>query len=69
MLEKVMTEVENLRARFGHSICTDVRVYGNIASYTFQPGTTYGYRQEYNLETGQERHCGLGPGCFWTDWE
>jgi len=69
MIEKVLKEVEDLRAKYGHSICTDVKVYEETASYVFQPGTPYGYKQEYDLQTGKERHCGLGPGCFWSDWQ
>lgn len=24
---------------------------------------------EYDPTSRQTRHCGFGPGCFWTDWE
>ena len=24
---------------------------------------------EYDPTSLQTRHCGFGPGCFWTDWE
>jgi len=27
------------------------------------------YDIEIDLETGQSRTCGYGPGCFWTDWQ
>lgn len=24
---------------------------------------------EYDPTSRKTRHCGFGPGCFWTDWE
>ena len=68
-IEKVQKEVETFRKAWGQDIVTDVRINGDIASYTFMPHNSDGYRQEYLLGTDLERHCGLGQGCFWTDWE
>ena len=67
--EYVINEVARLRNEFGTSICTDPEFINGLARYTFQPGEVCGYIQEYDLEEGKERHCGLGPGCFWTEWE
>ena len=69
--DDVKREVASLRRYYGSDCVTDATLSedGTVASYTVQPGTPLGYRQQYNLVTGQERHCGLGRGCFWTDWE
>lgn len=71
ILEKLQAEVAAYRMRFGRDICTDVVVDKDmtIARYTFQPGELAGYVTEQDLVTGKRRHCGLGHGCFWTDWE
>lgn len=29
----------------------------------------YDTRWEYDPTSHKTRHCGVGPGCFWTDWE
>jgi len=69
LLEALRNEIDNLRARFGHAICTDLKVSGDIASYVFDPlDRAGGYTVEIDLISGLRRNCGLGPGCFWTDW-
>jgi hypothetical protein len=70
-LEKVLEEVENYRQEHGEWVCTLPRfVDASTVAYTFMPGQeAAGYVQEYDLDTGAERHRGLGAGCFWTDWE
>ncbi len=45
-----------------------------ILQYDYIPGGEYrGDSKEYvcyqyDPETGLERHCGITPGCFWTEW-
>lgn len=68
-LDKIVKAVAGYRNQYGHGICSDVWTYGGYAGYTFMPGDVTGYKIEYDLETGKERHCGLGPGCCWTEWE
>lgn len=70
-LEKVLEEVEHYRQEHGEWVCTLPRfVDASTVAYTFMPGQeAAGYIQEYDLDTGAERHRGLGAGCFWTDWE
>ncbi len=33
---------------------------------TYEPSVTL---WEEDWETGEQRHRGITPGCFWTDWE
>ena len=66
--EDVKKEVDALRAEYGHDICTDPYIHGDVAGYTFMPGDVTGYTQEYQLSTGRESHCGNGDGCFWVGW-
>lgn len=69
-IEDVRKEVEGLRQTWGAAdICTDVWEENGLAGYIFMPNNEFGYHQEYRLEDGAERHCGLGLGCFWTDWK
>ena len=68
--DDVINEVKGFRESYGDDICTDPVLNGyNIARYTFQAGDSCGYVQEYDLDNGRERHCGLGNGSFWTEWE
>ena len=66
MLSKIKKEIESIRS-MGAAV-TDLQVDGATASYTVSPGTDTGYIQEINIETGERRNCGLGRGCFWTEW-
>ena len=69
--EDVKKEVEMYREKYGYDICSDAYIDGDdddVAGYVFMPNDITGYTQEYQLSTGRERHCGLGSGCFWTDW-
>lgn len=69
--EEVKGIVENFRKEYGHDVCTDAWLSedGIYAGYTFQPDDVAGYMVEIYLPSGESRHCGLGDGCFWTDWE
>ena len=40
---------------------------GNL-EYNFMAGDITGYTMELDPETGESRHRGNGPGCFWTYW-
>ena len=66
-LQKVVAEVESIRSMGGN--VTNVSVAKQIASYTVDPGCDTGYMQEVFLPTMERRNCGLGRGCFWTDWQ
>ncbi len=66
-LSKVQAEVEAIDPMGGN--VTDVTVANQVASYTVDPGSDTGYVQEVLLPTMERRNCGLGRGCFWTDWQ
>jgi hypothetical protein len=69
-MNDVIREVEAIRSRYGVDAVTSPSLSSDgVASYTVLPGEDQGYVQEYDLSTGLERHCGLGQGCYWTDWE
>lgn len=56
----------------GHYDNFSLSEYG-ILEYEYIPGPEYDDEKEYvvyqiDLETGMERHCGITPGCFFTDW-
>ena len=63
---QVNEEAERLR-ELGCEV-SDVTLSGSIASYTVDSMIDGGYIMEVNLYTGERRNCGLGEGCFWTDW-
>lgn len=64
--EQVKAEVAWLREN-GRD-CTDawLSADGKRAGYTLDPDSSYGYKAEYDLETGDFYHCGNGQGCFWV---
>ena len=66
-LDIVKAEVDHIRSLGGN--VTDVRVANQVASYTVDPGDDLGYVQQVDLVTMERRNCGLGRGCFWTDWQ
>jgi hypothetical protein len=51
---------------FGFEVPEDAMInqYGNVE---FFDGVDTLW--EVNPETGESRHCGVQPGCFWTEWE
>lgn len=65
-LKQVQNEAERLR-ELGCEV-SDVTLHGSIASYTVDSRIDGGYTMEVNLCTEERRNCGLGEGCFWTDW-
>jgi hypothetical protein len=67
MLSKIKKEIEDIRS-MGATV-SDLQIDGVIASYVVSPGTDTGYIQEINIVTGECRNCGLGRGCFWTEWK
>lgn len=68
--EAVKAEVEGLRKCFGRDVCTDAWEDGDFAYYVMMPGDEVGgYKKQFALKTGEYRHCGLGQGCFWSEWE
>lgn len=69
-INKVNSEIAFLRNKWGEEICTDAVIEddGNI-TYIVQPDDITGYVVEIDPIEMQWRRCGLGKGCFWTDWE
>lgn len=66
--QDVKAEVNDMRQMWGMGIATDPQmVTDDICGYVFQPDSPYGYRQQYRLSDGKERHCGIRGG-FWTAW-
>ena len=55
--------------------CQDFEILDNgIVQYMYIPGPEYDDPKEYILwqydpHTGMDRHSGITPGCFFTDWE
>ena len=47
----------------GEVVTGTVNERGNIEYFA------YDTNWELNPVTGATRHCGVGAGCFWTDWE
>lgn len=65
-LDLVKAEVAAIR-KAGYPV-SDVTVQNQIATYMVEPGRDTGYIQEVHLPSGERRNCGLGSGCFFTDW-
>jgi hypothetical protein len=52
----------------------DFELDGDILTYAYGPEDHEAHKTEVtiyqvNLVTGEERHCGICDGCFFTEWE
>lgn len=68
LIRKITKMINKLRNIYGQDICTDPIIDGDIIRYVFMPDDITGYKVEINYENMTTRHCGLGRGCFWTEW-
>lgn len=65
---RVEAYINSLRDAHGDAIVTDPIYAGDMATFILQPddpvqGTIFQVRAD-----GTVRNCGLGEGCFWTEW-
>lgn len=65
-IDKTLDEIEEFRKR-GMDVTDLVITKGGYGKYRVRG--TAGYLVEIDFVDRKWRHCGYGPGCFWTEWE